>query len=113
MLYRFADAVVCPSYAEGFDLSGVEAMLSGGVVVASDIPVHREVYEHCATYFDPFSTMACFNRLKEALDPDNKKPREMRIEGQRYAKRFSRDAILPKWEAYFESLIVQRSREFV
>ena len=38
LLYKHARAVVCPSFAEGFDLSGVEAMSSGGVVVASDIP---------------------------------------------------------------------------
>ncbi|MCA1300820.1 hypothetical protein LC062_21040 [Stappia indica] len=41
-MHKSARAVVCPSIAEGFDLSGIEAMLSGGVVAASDIPVHRE-----------------------------------------------------------------------
>ena len=40
-LYNRAEAVVCPSLT-GFDLSGIEAMLSGSAVVASDIPVHRK-----------------------------------------------------------------------
>ena len=36
LLYRHAAATVCPSFGEGFDFSGVEAMRSGGAVVASD-----------------------------------------------------------------------------
>jgi len=50
VLYRHAAATVCPSLAEGFDFSGVEAMRCGGVVLASDIPVHREVYQDAAHY---------------------------------------------------------------
>ena len=110
MLYRFADAVVCPSYAEGFDLSGVEAMLCGGAVVASDIPVHREVYERCASYFDPLSTRACFDRIGEVLEPAIKKSAELRVLGPPYAKRYSRESILPQWENYFERLRSERSK---
>src|SRR5690606_12301153 len=43
VLYRHARLTVCPSVSEGFDFSGVEATRCNGVVVASDIPVHREV----------------------------------------------------------------------
>lgn len=55
-LYRHAVATVCPSLAEGFDYSGLESMASGGVVVSSDIAVHREVYGDATEYFDPHCT---------------------------------------------------------
>lgn len=56
LLYRHAAVTVCPSLYEGFDFSGVEAMRSGGVVAASDIAVHREVYGDAAAYFNPYSS---------------------------------------------------------
>ena len=56
LLYAAADAVVCPSVSEGFDLPGVEALRCGGAVAASDIPVHREILGEAALYFDPYST---------------------------------------------------------
>ena len=36
VLYAHARATICPSFGEGFDFSGVEAMRSGGPVVASE-----------------------------------------------------------------------------
>lgn len=38
-----AAALVAPSFAEGFDLPVIEALSAGIPVLASDIPVHREV----------------------------------------------------------------------
>ena len=63
-LYKHAAVTVCPSLAEGFDFSGVEAMCSGGVVVASDIAVHREVYADAALYFDPYSVEGLTARIE-------------------------------------------------
>ncbi len=41
--YQHATAVICPSLAEGYGLTIVEALRFGKKVFASDIPVHREV----------------------------------------------------------------------
>ncbi len=49
-VYRAAPAVLQPSDAEGFGLPVVEALACGAAVVASDLPVLREVGGACATY---------------------------------------------------------------
>jgi glycosyltransferase involved in cell wall biosynthesis len=54
-VYRSCDIYVTPAYAETFAHPLVEAMASGLPVVASDLPVHREVCGEAAIYFDRFS----------------------------------------------------------
>jgi glycosyltransferase involved in cell wall biosynthesis len=54
-VYRSSDAYVTPAYAETFAHPLVEAMASGLPIVASDIPVHREVCTDAALYFPRFS----------------------------------------------------------
>jgi glycosyltransferase involved in cell wall biosynthesis len=49
-LYRRAALVLMPSEAEGFGLPVVEALACGSVVIASDIPVFREVGGSAAVY---------------------------------------------------------------
>lgn len=60
-------ATVCPSLAEGFYFSGVEAMRSGGAVLASDIPVHREMYADAAEYFNPYCVESLLGAMKRVL----------------------------------------------
>jgi glycosyltransferase involved in cell wall biosynthesis len=52
-LYRCATLAVFPSLYEGFHLPPLEAMALGCPVIASDIPVHREVLGDAAIYVDP------------------------------------------------------------
>lgn len=52
-LYRNATAVLYPSNYEGFGLPILEAMQSGAPMIASDIPVHREVGGDAALYANP------------------------------------------------------------
>jgi len=53
-LYRESDLFVFPSITESFGHPLVEAMASGVPVLASDIPVCREICGEAAIYFDPF-----------------------------------------------------------
>jgi glycosyltransferase involved in cell wall biosynthesis len=54
-LYRACDLYVTPAYAETFAHPLVEAMASGLPVIASDLPVHREICGEAAHYFPRFS----------------------------------------------------------
>ncbi len=111
VLYRHARATICPSLGEGFDYSGVEAMRSGGIVVASDIPVHREVYEDMAEYFNPYSTPDAVSAIRSVLTPEFQAGRAKRIEqGIQFTTRYSPEHILPIWERFFQHLDEQGGR---
>lgn len=53
IVYKMASAFAFPSLYEGFGVPIVEALLAGTLVVASDIPPHREVGGECILYADP------------------------------------------------------------
>jgi glycosyltransferase involved in cell wall biosynthesis len=52
--YAVSDIFVFPSLAESFGHPLVEAMASGLPIVASDIPICREICDEAAVYFNPF-----------------------------------------------------------
>lgn len=106
VLYRQALVTVCPSVGEGFDFSGVEAMRCGGVVAASDIPVHREVYGEAADYFDPYDTRSLVNGLQGLIgDAGAEAARErLRTAGQRQSERYLPERILPQWASFLDGI---------
>ncbi len=63
-LMKGAIAYLFPSLSEGFGLPGLEALSVGTVVLASDIPVFREIYKDAPVYFNPKDPLS----LKKALD---------------------------------------------
>jgi hypothetical protein len=104
LLYKHARATICPSFAEGFDLSGVEAMASGGAVIASDISTHREIYLDAAQYFNPYSIEDLVRALREVIEPANSARRgELVTTGASVARRYSPEVILPKWRSFLDS----------
>jgi glycosyltransferase involved in cell wall biosynthesis len=105
LLYQAADAVVCPSVEEGFDLTGIEAMLCGGAVVASDIPVHREIYGKACEFFNPYSMMSQAKAIASVIAPEHCRRREELVqEGLRHATQYRSDAIKPFWANLFERI---------
>jgi glycosyltransferase involved in cell wall biosynthesis len=62
-LHRACDIYVSPAYTETFAHPLVEAMSSGLPVVASDLPVHREICRDAAIYFPRFSPDALAERV--------------------------------------------------
>jgi glycosyltransferase involved in cell wall biosynthesis len=106
ILYRNALATVCPSLGEGFDFSGVEAMRSGGITIASDIPVHREIYDDAAVYFDPYSTMSLADALVKTLYSKRsaEQVEQLKRRGWDVSSRYLPQAILPKWDEFLSRL---------
>lgn len=103
LLYRHARVVVCPSFGEGFDYSGVEAMCSGGVVAASDIPVHREVFSDAAQYFNAYSPADMAQAISSLLVPEAAQRRqELMRKGQSVGERYAPERLLPAWKAFLD-----------
>jgi glycosyltransferase involved in cell wall biosynthesis len=101
VLYRHARATICPSFGEGFDYSGVEAMRSGGAVVASDIRVHREIYADGAEYFNPYAVEDLANAIDNVIKPANISRRnELVVNGARVSAQYTQEAILPIWRSF-------------
>ncbi len=64
-IYRSCDIYVTPAYTETFSFPVVEAMASGLPVVASDLPVHREITGGAAQFFAAFSPEELADRVVE------------------------------------------------
>jgi glycosyltransferase involved in cell wall biosynthesis len=67
-VYGAAHMYVTPAYTETFAHPLVEAMSSGLPVVASDLPVHREICGSAAVYFDRFSAQELAQRVLELAE---------------------------------------------
>jgi glycosyltransferase involved in cell wall biosynthesis len=103
-LYEHARATICPSFAEGFDFSGVEAMQSGGVVIASDIPVHREVFADAAEYFNPYSAGDLVRAISAVIEHGKAGYRQELVQqGAVVARRYAPATILLQWEAFLRA----------
>ncbi|MGO9327647.1 MAG: glycosyltransferase family 4 protein [Steroidobacteraceae bacterium] len=68
-LYAAADAIIAASYTEGFGLPLVEARHFGKPVIASDIPVFREVTEgaRCVRLFEVGSSASLASAIRAFL----------------------------------------------
>ncbi len=77
-MYKNSLAFVFPSVSEGFGLPGLEAMSSGTLVLASNIPIFKEIYGENAIYFDPFDPSSISDSMIKVLGM-TKKERELRI----------------------------------
>jgi glycosyltransferase involved in cell wall biosynthesis len=105
LLYKHARATICPSFGEGFDFSGVEAMKSGGAVVASDIAVHREIYADAAEYFNPYSVGDAARAIQNVIHPTCGERRdELIANGAIVSRRYDYEVILPQWESFLKSV---------
>jgi alpha-1,3-rhamnosyl/mannosyltransferase len=87
-LYRRATIVCCPSLYEGFGLPVLEAMRMGTPVLASDIPVHREVAGEAAVLLPPDDPTRWATEAG-ALASDEDRRRELSGRGLSRASEFS------------------------
>lgn len=88
-LYKNAVGFVFPSLSEGFGLPGLEAMNVGTLVLASEIPVFKEVYKEHALYFNPLDFSSIEKAMIKALEVEPSQRKKMIEEGQKFAKIYS------------------------
>ena len=68
VLLKNSIAFVFPSLEEGFGLPGLEAMSAETLVLASDIPVFKEIYKDNVIYFSPYESSSIKKAMKQALE---------------------------------------------
>ncbi len=101
-LYGACDLYVTPAYTETFAHPLVEAMASGLPIVASDLPVHREICGPAALYFQPFSPQELAQRVLEvAVSPELSA--KLRIAGLERAESFS-------WKSHVNEVVAMARR---
>jgi glycosyltransferase involved in cell wall biosynthesis len=96
-LYRACNIYVTPAYAESFAHPLIESMSSGLPVVASDLPVHREICGDAGIYFPRFSPDALAERVLQVQESPELAER-LSSNGLRRARDFS-------WSKHVERLV--------
>lgn len=87
-----ARAMLMPSHIEGYGLPLIEALQQGVPVIASDLPVFREIVGDIPTYLDPNDRNAWVRAVIDYLDDGNERRRQLKAIGGFKA---------PMWDDHF------------
>jgi glycosyltransferase involved in cell wall biosynthesis len=102
-LYRLARAVAYPTAYEGFGIPPIEAMAQGTPVVASDIPVLREVIGNAALFVDHREPTQLAAAIAELLDESPERDRVVR-DGTARARLYEADRGAERHMAEYERI---------
>lgn len=89
VFYKNSVAFLYPSLSEGFGLQGLEAMRLGTLVLASNIPVFKEIYGSFAFYFNPKDVLSLTKSMRFLLNLDEKKRETFIKKSQKFIERYS------------------------
>ncbi|MFT3964790.1 MAG: glycosyltransferase family 1 protein [Sphingobium sp.] len=93
-----ARALLFPSFAEGYGLPLVEALAVGTPVIASILPVFREIAGDVVTCLDPYDMPAWYDMICDFSDPAS-------IERAAQMERLANAAFrAPDWAGHFERI---------
>jgi len=90
-LLNNSTAFVFPTLSEGFGLPGLEAMSAGTLVLASNIPVLKEIYKENAIYFNPILPENIASAMDKVLKIPNDKRKKIIKRSLDFVKRYSWD----------------------
>jgi glycosyltransferase involved in cell wall biosynthesis len=99
-----ARAMAMPTFCEGFGLPVLEAMSMGLPVLASDIPVLREVGGDAALWFDPRSTRSIADALR-VVSTQPERMSELSAAGLVRAQQFSWRRVAEETLAVFQQAL--------
>jgi glycosyltransferase involved in cell wall biosynthesis len=102
ILYKNSVAFVFPSLSEGFGLPGLEAMSLDCPVLASDIPVFREIYKDNVIYFNPYDFSAMETAMKNIIKMDNEERNARKQKAKEFAKIYSWSKMAKETLAIYE-----------
>jgi glycosyltransferase involved in cell wall biosynthesis len=88
-LYKKSLGFIFPSLSEGFGLPGLEAMNAGTLLLASEIPVFKEIYGKHAIYFNQLDFSSIEKTMKNVVEMGETERKKNIEEGQEFAKRYS------------------------
>jgi glycosyltransferase involved in cell wall biosynthesis len=105
--YQEASLVVFPSYLETFGIPVIEALASDVPLVASDIPIFREIAGDAAFYADPYRPESLADAMQEALSSETARDTLVK-RGRERISRFTWDHAAAQLMGVFESVIEDR-----
>ena len=104
-LYRHCTAVLVPSLAEGFSLPLIEALACDAPVLASDLPVHREIGGTFATLLEPRDVAAWRRALTGAAMPPRPSELLPSAAAATLRRHFSLSRMLADYRRFYRSLV--------
>jgi len=88
-LLKASCAFIFPSFSEGFGLPGLEALASRTLLLASNIPVFKEIYQDNAYFFDPKDVSSIKLSINKVLDMNVSERKQKIIRAKKFIKRYS------------------------
>lgn len=103
--FKLAEAFCSPSFYEGFGIPILEAFAAGTPVLASEIPVHREIAGDAALFFNASNSVELADKIF-ALCTEESLRNTLIAKGISQAGKFSWKVVAQKTLAIYESLLI-------
>ena len=103
-LYKKAYAFIFPSFYEGFGIPPLEAFHFNCILLGSDIPVFKEIYQNNMIYFDPKSPKSIAKKIDFVFEMTNQS--ESLLKGkEKVLSKYSFDVSSNKWVDLIQEVI--------
>jgi glycosyltransferase involved in cell wall biosynthesis len=104
---------VFPSFSEGFGLPGLEALNVGTLLLASNIPVFKEIYMNHAFYFNQLDFSSIEKVMRDALKLSPGSRSEIVRNSQEFVKRYSWDKMARQTLQIYEAAYKNKNSDSI